>query len=103
MEDRSVIQSTVVSKSILRACADEIQRSHDFVEYFWSYEIITATFNNDRYFDPDRRSVNEDGVSHVMRSFFRHFAGLEIGETTKAEDDPCDEDVLNAIIKAATK
>lgn len=102
MEDRSVIQSTVYSKSVLRVCADEIRRMHDFVDYFWSYEIITATYNTDRYFQLDRRSVTERGVNHVMRSFFRHFAGIEIVQTTVAEEDPCDEDVLYALIKKAS-
>lgn len=103
MEDRSVIQSTVYSKSVLRVCADEIRRRFDNVEYFWSYEIVTATYNTDRYFEPDRRSVNALGVAHVMRSFFRHFAGLDIRNATAATTDPCDEDVLNAIIKAASQ
>lgn len=103
MEDRSVIQSTAYSKAVLRVCAQEIRRMHAFVDYFWSYEIITATYNNERYFEPDRRSVNERGVAHVMRSFFRHFAGLEVAETTTAEEDPCDEDVLHALIKKASR
>lgn len=103
MENRSIIQSTTYSKAVLRVCADEIRRRHDFVDYFWSYEIITATYNNDRYFEADRRSVDERGVSHVMRSFFRHFAGLEVAETTTAQTDPCDEDVLNALIKKASE
>ena len=102
MEDRSVIQSTTYSKAVLRVCADEIRRKHDFVDYFWSYEIITATYNNDRYFEPDRRSIDELGVAHVMRSFFRHFAGIEVDETTTAQADPCDEDVLHALIKKAS-
>lgn len=103
MEDRSVIQSTVYSKSVLRVVADELRLAYDFVDYFWSYEIIAATYNNQRYFELDRRSVNEEGVAHVMRSFFRHFGGLEIVSPTAASEDPCDEDVLHAMIKAASR
>lgn len=100
MEDRSVIQSTTYSKSVLRVTADEIRRRYDYVDYFWAFEIITSTYNNDRYFEPDRRSVNEAGVAHVMRSFFRHFTDAPIVQTTSASADPCDEDVLNAMIKS---
>lgn len=103
MEDRSVIQSTVYSKSVLRVVADELRRAYDFVDYFWSYEIVTATFNDREYFELDRRSVNAQGVGHVMRSFFRHFAGLEIASPAVASEDPCDEDVLHAMIKAASR
>ncbi|MBV8153342.1 MAG: GSCFA domain-containing protein [Candidatus Eremiobacteraeota bacterium] len=102
MENRSVLQSTVYSKSVLRVCADELRRRHPCVDYFWSYEIVTATYNNDRYFEPDRRSVTEAGVAHVMRSFFRHFANLEIERPQVDDFDPCDEDVLDAIIKKAS-
>lgn len=101
MENRSVVQSTVYSKSVLRVCADEMLERHSFVDYFWSYEIITSTYNNDRYFDTDRRTVNESGVSHVMHSFFKHFAGLMIEQAAMKSTDPCDEDVLHKIIKSA--
>lgn len=103
MEDRSVLQSTVYSKSVLRVCADEIRRRHTAVDYFWSYEIVTATYNNDRYFELDRRSVTEAAVGHVMRSFFRHFAKLEIEKPQVDDFDPCDEDVLNSIIKGLSR
>ena len=102
MEERSIIQSTVYSKSVLRVVADELRRAYDFIDYFWSYEVITATYNTHRYFEPDRRSVTEGGVSHVMKSFFRHFAGIDITPKS-AEPDPCDEDVLYALIKSATQ
>ncbi len=103
MEDRSVIQSTVYSKSVLRVVAEELRRCYDFVDYFWSYEIITATYNTARYFELDRRSISDEGVQHVMRSFFRHFAGLDIVQAAAASDDPCDEDALHAMIKAASR
>jgi hypothetical protein len=103
MEDRSVIVSTVYSKSVLRVVADELRRAYEFVDYFWSYEIITSTFNTSRYFDAGRRNVTDAGVRHVMRSFFRHFAQLDVDESTSASDDPCDEDVLYALIKEASQ
>jgi hypothetical protein len=103
MEDRSVIQSSVYSKSVLRVVADEMRRRHDFVDYFWSYEIVTSTFNTERYFESDKRNVNEIGVNHVMRSFFKHFAeeAVEVDAVVRDAFDPCDEEVLQALIKSA--
>ncbi|MCI2399517.1 GSCFA domain-containing protein [Aliiroseovarius subalbicans] len=69
-EDRHVMISTTVSKSILRVACDVIERAHDHVAYFPSYEIVTSAVNGPDYFAPDRRNVTEAGVNHAMRMFF---------------------------------
>lgn len=69
-EDRHVLESTVLSKSVLRVAADQIQRRHEGVAYFPSYEIITGAFNRGAYYDTDLRTVLPAGVEHVMRTFF---------------------------------
>lgn len=76
-EDRHVLQSTVMSKSVLRAAAGEVAASVDNVVYFPSYEIITGPQARGRYFGDDLRNVTPDGVAHVMRLFLRHFTGTE--------------------------
>jgi len=74
-EPRHALVATTYSKSVLRTAADEIYRQYDHVEYFPSYEIITGAFNQGVYFDEDLRNVREEGVSHVMRIFMKHYAG----------------------------
>ncbi|MCS6921307.1 MAG: GSCFA domain-containing protein, partial [Elioraea sp.] len=71
-EDRHVLQSTVYSKSVLRVAAQEICDTHEDVAYFPSYEIITGAYTRGAYFAADLREVEEAGVEHVMRLFFRH-------------------------------
>lgn len=78
-EDRSVVASTVHSKSVLRTVAGMLEAEFDWVGYFASYEVITAGPNASRYFGPDRRSVTEEGVAHVMRLFIQHCAQLPHG------------------------
>lgn len=78
-EDRHVLTSTTLSKSVLRVAADIISRAHSHIAYFESYEIITGNFNRGRYFGDDLREVTEDGVNHVMRLFLKHYAGVEVG------------------------
>jgi len=111
MEDRHVLQSTTYSKAVLRVVANELVRAYDFVDYFASYEIVTATFNDVAYYKPDRRNVTEAGVDHVMRSFFKHYAGMDLEtmvpaspEATQTEDwaKPCDEELLLRYINADT-
>lgn len=68
-ENRSVIVSTIYSKSVLRVAVDDVERNIDGVVYFPSYEIITSPAADGRYFADDLREVNDLGVRHVMRVF----------------------------------
>lgn len=76
-EDRHVLVSTTLSKSVLRTAADEITRGDPMSDYFPSYEIITGNYSRGAYFEKDLRSVAPAGVRHVMHLFFSHFATAE--------------------------
>ena len=72
-EDRGVLVSTTLSKSVLRVAAEEISRERDYVAYFPSYEIVTGNYTRGAYFGEDLRSITEAGVAHVMRLFMKHY------------------------------
>ncbi len=72
-EERHVLVSTIASKSILRAAADDICRRHKQVAYFPSYEIITGPQTGGRYYAPDLREVTDEGVAYVMSIFTKHY------------------------------
>jgi hypothetical protein len=80
-EDRHVLASTTLSKSVLRVVADTIYRTHSHVAYFESYEVITGNFNRGRYYADDLREVTDEGVGHVMRLFLQHYGGVESSDT----------------------
>ncbi len=67
-----VLAATTYSKSVLRAAAGMLASGYSNVHYFPSYEIITGAHARGRYYADDLRNVLENGVSHVMRVFFRH-------------------------------
>jgi hypothetical protein len=110
VEDRHVVQATAYSKAVLRVVAEEMRARYPFVDYFGSYEMVTATFQNDAFFEADRRNVTDAAVDRVMRSFFRHFtAGAAPAAEPFAEPQPaapaaavlpdaCDEELLAAQI-----
>jgi hypothetical protein len=107
MEERHVLSSTVYSKSVLRVAAEEVRRRRRNVDYFASYEIVTATGN--RYFEEDRRTVADAAVGHVLRSFFTHFSDedpdtlkqVEVeGDVSLPDLRPCDEEELLDLIEA---
>jgi len=65
-----VLTATTYSKSVLRGVAGEVKDRFAFVDYFPSYEIITAPAFRGSFYEPNMRSVHPDGVAFVMRSFF---------------------------------
>lgn len=71
--DAHVMVATSYSKSVLRAVAGDVSRAMDFVDYFPSYEIITAPPYRAMFFDPNMRSVNARGVDHVMGHFLASY------------------------------
>jgi hypothetical protein len=70
--DNHVLAATTYSKSVLRVAAEELVRQYENAHYFPSYEVITGNYNRGAYYGPDLREVEEAGVSHVMRLFFKH-------------------------------
>ena len=72
-EPQHVLASTTYSKSVLRVAAQAATNQYDHVDYFPSYEIITSSFSRGAYFAEDLRDVEETGVSHAMRCFFRNY------------------------------
>jgi len=75
MTTNHVIEATTYSKSVLRVAAEEARESYAHVEYFPSYEIITATGRTHEVFTGDRRNVTSAAVARVMDLFFQRYAG----------------------------
>jgi len=68
--ENHVLTATTYSKSVLRGVCGELAARYEDVDYFPSYELITAPFARGRFFAENMRSVTERGVSNVMRIFF---------------------------------
>ncbi|MCP8893381.1 GSCFA domain-containing protein [Shinella daejeonensis] len=66
-----VLVATTQSKSVLRAVAGSLQDQLRFVDYFPSYEIITAPPFQGKFYEKNQRSVTPEGVNHVMATFFK--------------------------------
>lgn len=86
-EDRHVVTSTTVSKSILRVVADVISKKYEDVFYFPSYEIISSHYNRGVYYEPDLRGVTEKGVAHVMGVFLENCTDFQ-SDTTNQNNTP---------------
>jgi len=71
LDQRGVLQSSIATKSILRAAADECSRNLSYVDYFPSYEIITGPQSRGIFYDNDMREIRDEGVKLVMDCFFK--------------------------------
>lgn len=106
-EPRNVLVSTTYSKSVLRVAAEAAIARYDWVDYFPSYEIITANISAGRYYEEDFREINRLGVAHAMRCFVANFiegrpavAAAPMSSPAIAglnSDIVCDEAVLDAV------
>ena len=97
--DDHVMVATTYSKSVLRGVAGELRDTFECVDYFPSYEIITAPAMRGAFYEDDMRSVTRDGVDFVMRQFFdAHPPPANIEPRAEAEgiqhDVVCDEIIL---------
>ncbi|WP_220474130.1 GSCFA domain-containing protein [Aurantiacibacter xanthus] len=103
-EDRSVLSSTTLSKSVLRVAADMAIRDHAWVDYFPAYEIITASVTGGMYYEDDHRGINALGVAHAVRCFMANYtrdadrldhAAMDLSVDPSASQRVlCDEDIL---------
>jgi hypothetical protein len=108
-----VAVATSYSKAVLRTVAGELYDTHKFIDYFPSYEIITAPVMKGYFFQPDAREVSPHGVDHVMGVFFSqhtpphqaapaaaaslsHHSDAHLTAQENADRVKCDEELLNS-------
>ena len=64
-----VLTATTYSKSVLRSAAGHLAQIREDVDYFHSYELITASALKGQFYEQNMRSVSSEGVAFVMRQF----------------------------------
>lgn len=72
-----VLAATTYSKSLLRAVAGELATSCSGVEYFPSYELITAAPFAATSYEANLRSVRRSAVDRVMSVFFGAYDSID--------------------------
>jgi len=85
--DEHVEVATSRSKSTLRAVCAELYDAFEDVDYFPSYEIITAQAARGGYFERNLRSVTSEGVGVAMRTFLAAQTGQQAGGSAAAAED----------------
>lgn len=97
-----VLAATTYSKSTLRAVAGDLSNTLADLDYFPSYEIITAPAFRGIFFEPNMRSVNDHGVAHVMKHFFASYglppAPLAEADTLPGITNPADTETADDLV-----
>ena len=103
-EPRHVLTSTVASKSILRAVADEFSRNFEFVDYFPSFEIITNPKFVAENYEQNLRNVKQSSVDTVMgifhSSYVKSTASSIKNDSSNMIDEVGDIDCEEALLEA---
>jgi len=104
-----VLAASTYSKSVLRGVAGELFETYRDVDYFPSYELITAPATRGMFFEPNMRSVTESGVNTAMAAFLEQHdpkGGAVKGKSKPAKtaavdegDVVCEEVLLEAFQK----
>jgi hypothetical protein len=104
-----VLAATTYSKSVLRAAAGDFATAQEGVDYFPSYELVTAWANTTPAFAANLRSVRPETVERVMAIFLTAQGLLEpveaaedesMSDTEEVEEDVvCEEALLEALRK----
>jgi len=82
-----VLSATTYSKSVLRAVCGDLVSAHDNIDYFPSYEIISAPMTKGQFFEENMRSVAEAGVETVMKHLFVEHDPLADPDTEVAAEN----------------
>ncbi|WP_370209181.1 GSCFA domain-containing protein [Pararhodobacter marinus] len=98
--------ATSYSKSVLRAVTGMLYARHEDIDYFPSYEVITALNTRGAYYDANQRNVNARGVATAMQMFLGAHrldttgrggaVQARNGNTGKAADIVCEDALLEA-------
>ncbi|TRD14669.1 GSCFA domain-containing protein [Palleronia caenipelagi] len=102
---KHVLPATTYSKSVLRAAAGHLSSTYRRVDYFPSYEIITNPAARGTFFAANMRSVMDEGVEVVMKTFFKAHPPAKkrrgnVGSVNQSvEDVQCEDAMLEAFGK----
>jgi hypothetical protein len=88
---KHVLVATTYSKSVLRAVCGSMCDTFGDVDYFPSYELIASPAARGFFYEPNMRSINGNGVAHVMSLFLKAHAN----ETTVAAEESIEIKVEN--------
>ncbi len=100
--DQHVLVATTYSKSVLRAVCGELRQRFDFVDYFPSYELVTAPAARGVHYEPNQRSISSAGVRMGMEHFFSAYGNTDAASLAQGTPQPRQADQARDIVRELT-
>ena len=110
LEPMHVVRASVLTKSVLKVAAEAVAASHHNVDYFATYDMVTANLGGETLYAADGRHVVGTVADRVTRLFAASYFGFddatppagadETERLTAALAGDCDEDRLLALLSA---
>ena len=110
MEPMHVVRASLLAKSTLKVAAENVAAQHDTVDYFASYDLVTANLGAEKLFAADGRHVTDAVADRVTRLFAATYFGVHAPAEPAAAATgaaaaaslmaDCDEDRLLALLTA---
>lgn len=110
MEPMHVVRASLLTKSTLKVAAETVAAQHDNVDYFASFDLVTANLGGEKLFAADGRHLVDAVADRVTRLFAATYFNVAAPPQLSAAADPqravaslagdCDEDRLLALLAA---
>jgi len=109
LEPMHVVRASLLTKSVLKVAAEAVAAKHEHVDYFATYDLVTANLGAEALFAPDGRHVVDAVADRVTRLFAATYFDPEPSAPTVAPAaeqliaalaGDCDEDRLLALLTA---
>lgn len=96
-----VLSASTYSKSVLRGVCGELTQRNKLIDYYPSYELITAPSSRGIFYERNLRSVSAPGVENAMRVFLnqhdprgRPSERAPAAQEKRAEPDQTNDDLV---------
>ena len=76
MEPMHVVRASLLAKSTLKVAAESVAALHEYVDYFASYDLVTANLGAEKLFVADGRHVTDAVADRVTRLFGATYFGV---------------------------
>lgn len=89
-----VLAASTYTKSVLRAIVGELAAEQEDVDYFPSFDVVSAAMLNQPVFNDNRRTIAPAGVELVMQHFFEGIGQIEKQLAVPTGDLVCEDEML---------
>ncbi|MGH1579164.1 GSCFA domain-containing protein [Planktotalea sp.] len=83
-----VLSASTYSKSVLRGVCGELSQRNRLIDYYPSYELITAPSSRGIFYERNLRSVSAPGVENAMRVFLNQHDPRGAGKVPERQVKP---------------